>query len=147
MAERPVDILLVEDSSSDEELTLYALKAQNLAYDVMVVRDGAEALDFIFRIGAYAGLTGENRPRLVLLDLKLPKVDGFEVLRILKEHPRTRTIPVVVLTSSNEERDIVESFRLGGNSYICKPVDFVQFGEVVRQVAEYWLLLNQPQLG
>jgi len=142
MREQPVEILLVEDNPADEELTLYALRAQNLANSIQVVRDGAEALDLIFQTGSYEGKT-YSRPKLILLDLKLPKVDGLEVLRRLKADPSTRTIPVVMLTSSREERDVVESYDLGANSYICKPVDFSQFAEVVRQTGLYWLLVNQ----
>ena len=139
-----VEILLVEDNPNDMELTLRVLKQHNLANHIEVVRDGAEALDFIFCTGAYAQRNIENDPKVVLLDLKLPKVDGLEVLRRIKSDPHARTIPVVVLTSSREERDIVESYQLGVNSYIVKPVDFEQFTEVVRQLGFYWLLLNQP---
>lgn len=139
-----VEILLVEDNPDDVELTLHALRKHNLANRIEVVRDGAEALEFIFATGAYAGRNVENGPRVILLDLKLPKVDGLEVLRRVKADPRTRRIPVVMLTSSREERDIVESYSLGVNSYITKPVDFDQFTEAVRQVGLYWLLLNQP---
>lgn len=146
MMEQPVDILLVEDNPADEELTIYALKAQNLANSIEVARDGAEALDIIFHTGAYADRT-DHRPKLILLDLKLPKVDGLEVLRRLKADPATRTIPVVMLTSSREERDVVESYNLGVNSYICKPVDFSQFADVVRQAGLYWLLVNQASNG
>ncbi len=142
--DEPVEILLVEDNPDDVELTLHALRKYNLANAIAVVRDGAEALDFLFRTGAYAGRTVNNIPRVVLLDLKLPKVDGIEVLRRIKGDPRTRLIPVVVLTSSQEESDLVESYRLGANSYIVKPVDFEQFTEAVRQLGLYWLLLNQP---
>lgn len=142
MAQEPLEILLVEDNPTDVELTLHTLKKHNLANGVQVVRDGAEALDFIFGTGTHAG--HNPRPKLILLDLKLPKVDGLEVLRRIRGDERTRTIPVVALTSSREERDIVESYRLGVNSYIVKPVDFTQFVEVVRQLGLYWLLLNQP---
>jgi len=144
MTEHPVEILLVEDNPNDVELTLHALKKHNLANRIEVVRDGAEALEFIFCTGAYAHRHIENSPKVILLDLKLPKVDGLEVLRRVKSDPRTRTIPVVVVTSSREERDIVESYKLGVNSYITKPVDFEQFTEAVRQLGLYWLLLNQP---
>ena len=144
MTEKPIEILLVEDDPNDVELTLHALKKHNLANRVEVVRDGAEALEFIFCSGAYAHRSVENGPKVILLDLKLPKVDGLEVLRRVKADPRTRMIPVVVLTSSREERDIVESYRLGVNSYITKPVDFEQFTEAVRQLELYWLLLNEP---
>lgn len=142
--ENQIEILLVEDNPSDVELTLHALKKHNLANRIEVVRDGAEALEFIFCTGKYAHRSIENSPKVILLDLKLPKVDGLEVLRRVKSDPCTRTIPVVVLTSSREERDIVESYRLGVNSYITKPVDFEQFTEAVRQLGFYWLLLNQP---
>ena len=146
MREAPVEILLVEDNPADEELTIHTLKANHLANNIQIVRDGAEALDFIFRTGAFADRATDEFPKVILLDLKLPKVDGLEVLRRLRDDPRTRSIPVVVLTSSREERDIVESYRLGVNSYIVKPVDFTQFAEMVRQLGLYWLLLNQPPL-
>jgi two-component system response regulator len=138
-----VEILLVEDNPSDVRLTLHALERNNLANQIHVVRDGAEALDFLFSTGPYTERIQRN-PRVVLLDLKLPLIDGVEVLRRMKEEPRTRTIPVVVLTSSREERDIVETYQLGVNSYIVKPVDFEQFTEAVRQLGFYWALLNQP---
>jgi len=139
-----IEILLVEDNPSDVKLTLHALKKYSLANHIEVVRDGTEALDFVFCRGAYTHLRIENGPRLLLLDLKLPKVDGLEVLRQVKADPQTKAIPVVVLTSSREERDVVESYRLGVNSYIVKPVDFEQFTEAMRQLGMYWLLLNQP---
>jgi two-component system, response regulator len=137
-----VEILLVEDNPNDVKLTLHALKQNKLANHVHVVRDGAEALEFLFQNGSYADRQGENNPRVVLLDLKLPKVDGLEVLRSLRNDDRTRRIPVVVLTSSREERDLVESYELGVNSYIVKPVDFGQFVEAMRTIGMYWLLLN-----
>ena len=139
-----VEILLVEDNPNDVELALHALKKNKLANHIEVVRDGAEALEFLFATGTYADRQIENGPRVILLDLKLPKVDGLEVLRRVKSDPRTKNIPVVVLTSSREERDIVESYELGVNSYITKPVDFDQFTEAVRHLGYYWLLLNQP---
>ena len=144
MTNDPVEILLVEDNPNDMELALHALKKHNLSNHIETVRDGAEALDFIFGAGAFAGRDVADGPRVILLDLKLPKVDGLEVLRRVKADPRTRRIPVVVLTSSSEERDIVESYDLGVNSYITKPVDFEQFTEAVRTLGLYWLLLNQP---
>lgn len=143
MTETVVEILLVEDNPSDVELTLHSLKSTKLSNQIEVVRDGAEALEFIFCTGTYAHRNIENSPKMVLLDLKLPKVDGLEVLQQLKSDPRTRPIPVVVLTSSGEERDIIESYQLGVNSYIVKPVDFEQFTSVVRHLGFYWLLLNQ----
>ncbi len=144
MNDKPVEILLVEDNPNDVELTLLALQDNNLTNPIHVARDGAEALEFIFATGAYAGRNVNQIPKVILLDLKLPKVDGLEVLRCIKGDPRTRTIPVVVLTSSREERDIVESYELGVNSYITKPVDFEQFTAAVRTLGMYWLLLNQP---
>lgn len=146
MTEDIVEILLVEDNPSDLELALHALKRNNLANHIEIARDGAEALDFIFATGAFSHRNMENGPRVILLDLKLPKIDGLEVLRRVKTDPRTRSIPVVVLTSSREERDIVESYQLGVNSYITKPVDFDQFTEAVRAMGFYWLLLNQPPI-
>lgn len=144
MTENIVEILLVEDNSSDVELTLHALKRYNLANRMHVVRNGVEALEFIFGTGAYAQRSILPGPKVILLDLKLPLVDGLEVLQHIKDDPRTRMIPVVVLTSSREERDIVESYRLGANSYITKPVDFEQFTEAVRTLGMYWVLLNLP---
>ena len=139
MNHSPVEILLVEDNPNDVELALHALKKNNLTNRIEVVRDGEEALDFIFGNGS-----DSNRPKVILLDLKLPKVDGLEVLKRLKSDPQTRSIPVVMLTSSAEERDIVKSYQLGVNSYIVKPVDFEQFTEAVRHLGLYWLLMNQP---
>ena len=147
MIDKPVEILLVEDNPNDVELTLRAFQKYNISNPVHVARDGAEALEFIFATGAYAGRKMENGPKVILLDLKLPLVDGLEVLREVKADPRTRLIPVVILTSSREERDIVESYKLGVNSYIVKPVDFEQFTESVRQLGMYWVLLNQPPGG
>lgn len=140
----PVEILLVEDSPQDLELTQRALRKANLANRIAVARDGAEALEFIFCQGAHAGRKIEDTPKLILLDLKLPKVDGLEVLERIKADPRTRAIPVVVLTSSKEQNDVVESYQLGVNSYIVKPVNFERFVDAVQQLGLYWLLLNQP---
>jgi two-component system response regulator len=144
MGKQPVEILLVDDDASEVELTLDAFQTSRLTNRVHVVRDGEQALDFLFCAGAYAGRRPEDGPRVVLLDLKLPRVDGLEVLRQVKADPRTRSIPVVVLTSSRQERDVVESYQLGVNSYIVKPMGFEQFSEAVRQVGHYWLLLNEP---
>ena len=144
MSESPIEILLVEDNPNDVELMLHAFRKHNLSNSIHVVRDGAEALEFVFGTDAAAPHSTEPSPKVILLDLKLPKVDGLEVLRRLKTDPCTRAIPVVVLTSSREERDIVESYQLGVNSYIVKPVDFGQLVESVRQLGLYWLLLNQP---
>ncbi len=143
MIEHEVEILLVEDNPNDVELTLHAFKKNNLANRIHVVRDGAEALDFIFAQGAYTARSIKDGPKVVLLDIKLPKVDGLEVLRRIKGDPRTLKIPVVVLTSSREERDVVASYQLGVNSYIVKPVDFDRFTEAVLQLGLYWVLLNQ----
>jgi len=137
-----VEILLVEDNPTDAELTMRALRRKNLANNLVWVTDGAEALEFIQCNGRYEG-RNNGTPKLVLLDLKLPKVDGIEVLRSFKSDVRTRTIPVVMLTSSQEERDIVESYKLGVNSYIVKPVDFDKFLEMVSQVGLYWSLVNK----
>jgi len=134
---------LVEDNPSDEELTLLALRKYNLANKIFVVRDGAEALEYIFATGQYSGRDIGQHPRVILLDLKLPKVDGLEVLRRVKADIKTKKILVVVLTSSSEESDLVESYDLGANSFIVKPVDFKQFTESVRQIGMYWLLLNE----
>lgn len=139
-----VDVLLIEDNPQDVEMTLRALEKRNLANKVFCVRDGQEALDFFFGEGAYAGRDVRGRPHVVLLDLKLPKIDGHEVLRRIREDERTRTIPVVVLTSSPEERDLARSYLLGVNSYVVKPLDFDQFSEAVSEVGLYWLLVNRP---
>ena len=146
MNDEIVEILLVEDNPNDEKLALHAFKMHNLADKVQVVRDGAEALEFIFCTGAYAQRHFEN-PKVTLLDKKLPLVDGMEVLRQLRADPRTRLVPVVMLTSSAEERDIIESYKLGVNSYIVKPVDFEQFSETARQLGYYWLLLNKQPIN
>ena len=139
-------ILLVEDNPDDEALTLRALRSSNLANKVVVARDGIEALDYLFATGAYAGRDTGVMPEVMLLDLKLPKVDGLEVLKRLRADDRTRLLPVVVLTSSTEEQDLIRSYTLGANSYIAKPVDFLQFTEAVKQLGMYWLLLNEPPL-
>jgi two-component system response regulator len=139
-------IVLVEDNPNDEALTLRALKKNNIANEVVVVRDGAEALDFLFSQGAYAGRDPDQVISVVLLDLKLPKADGLEVLKKLRENPKTKLLPVVVLTSSKEEQDLIRSYSLGANSYIRKPVDFAQFIEAVRQLGLYWLVLNETPL-
>ena len=139
-------ILLVEDNPDDEALTLRALKSSNLANKVVVVRDGVEALDYLFATGTYVGRDTRDMPEVTLLDLKLPKVDGLEVLKRIRADDRTRLLPVVILTSSTEEQDLIRSYSLGANSYIAKPVDFLQFTEAVKQLGLYWLLLNEPPL-
>jgi two-component system response regulator len=139
-----LDILLVEDNQDDMDLALHALRREKLANLIFVARDGEEALDFLFCRGAFAQRSFDHPPKLVLLDLKLPKVDGMEVLKQVKSDPRTRTIPVVMMTSSKEEQDLVASYSLGVNSYIQKPVDFDQFRETVKNVGLYWLVTNQP---
>ncbi len=136
-------ILLVEDNQNDELLTLRALARSNISNRVVVARDGAEALDYLFRRGAYAQRNEHEVPQVVLLDLKLPKIDGLEVLRAVRADERTKLLPIVVLTSSIEEQDLMTSYGLGANSYIRKPVDFDQFLEAVRQLGLYWLVLNQ----
>ena len=143
MKSSEVEILLVEDNPNDVELTLRALKKRNLANRVHVVKDGSEALEFIFATGAYAERSIKNKPKVILLDLKLPKVSGIEVLRTIKSDDRTKDIPVVVLTSSEEQKDIVESYQLGVNSYITKPVDFAKFTEAISKLGFYWVLLNK----
>ena len=141
-----VEILLVEDNPNDAELALRALKKHNLANKIHLVKDGAEALEFIFARGAYSGRNIGNKPKVVFLDLKLPKVDGLEVLRKMKSDERTRVIPIVVLTSSHEEKDVVESYKFGVNSYIVKPVDFDKFMQAVAELGMYWMLLNKQPL-
>ena len=148
MSQNNVEILLVEDNPDDVELTLHALRKEMLANQIEVALDGEEALDFIFCRGKHAARDFNHPPRLILLDLKLPKVDGLQVLREIKNDARTRMIPVVILTSSKEEKDLVEGYRLGVNSYIQKPVDFEQFRGSIKQVGLYWLVVNQsPPTG
>jgi CheY-like chemotaxis protein len=141
-----VEILIVEDNPNDAEMALRALKKNNLTNNVLVVEDGEEAIDFIFCRGKYSKRIKEAVPRVILLDLKLPKVNGLEVLKEIKSNPETKVIPVIVLTSSKEESDIVESYKLGVNSYIVKPVDFDKFVDAVRDLGLYWLLLNEPPI-
>ena len=138
------EILLVEDNPLDVELTLEALREGNVANQIHVVRDGEEALDFVFCKGAYEQRSFDSPPRVVLLDLKLPKLDGLEVLQLIKTDPRTKAIPVVILTSSKEERDLVNGYKMGVNSYIQKPLDFEQFRQTVKQLGLYWLVVNEP---
>jgi two-component system response regulator len=138
-----VEILLVEDNPHDAELTIRALKRINLANSLIHVKDGAEALDFIFASGAFAGRQIENRPRVILLDIKMPKINGIEVLRQIKSNETTKTIPVVIMTSSKEEQDIITSYNLGVNSYVVKPVDFEGFAKAVSELGMYWLITNQ----
>jgi CheY-like chemotaxis protein len=137
-------ILLVEDNPDDEALAIRALKRHHIGNEIVVAHDGVEALDYLFGTGIYVGRDTNNKPSVVLLDLKLPRVDGLEVLRRLRDDPRTRFLPVVVLTTSSEEGDVLDSYSLGCNSYIRKPVDFVQFSEAIRQLGMYWLLMNEP---
>lgn len=138
------EILLVEDNPDDVELTLHAFKESKITNRVQIVRDGVEALDFLFCRGPYAGREPNDWPKVILLDLKLPRVDGLEVLRQIRANPKTQLLPVVILTSSREERDIVEGYRLGVNSFIQKPVDFEQFAAAIRTLGLYWLILNRP---
>ncbi len=140
-------ILVVEDNPDDEELTLIAFKESHIANQVVVARDGAEALDYLFATGAHAGRDLRVMPSVILLDLKLPKVDGLEVLAKLRTHESTRHIPVVVLTSSKEQEDVIKSYNLGANSYVRKPVDFAQFLEAAKHLGLYWLVLNEPPTG
>jgi two-component system, response regulator len=142
-----VDILLVDDSQDDVDLTLHALRAENLANTVFVARDGEEALNFLFCSGPHAQRSFDHPPKLVLLDLKLPKVDGMQVLKQVKSDARTRAIPVVLMTSSKEERDLVRGYALGANSYLQKPVDFDEFRKMVKLLGLYWLVINQPPLS
>jgi two-component system response regulator len=137
-------ILLVEDNPDDEVLTLRALKKNNVLNKVIVARDGAEALDYLFGTGKHAGRDLSNMPQLILLDLKLPKIDGLEVLRRIRADERTKLLPVVILTSSKEERDLINGYQFGANSYIRKPVDFDKFREAIKQLKLYWLVLNEP---
>jgi two-component system response regulator len=139
-----LDILLVEDEPEDVELTLRALHGENLKNPIHVARDGEQALDFVFCRGQYSTRVKDKQPKLILLDLKLPKVDGLKVLEELKSSPECRTIPVVILTSSGEQRDVIESYKLGVNSYIQKPVDTVQFRQAVKTLGLYWLVVNRP---
>lgn len=139
-----IEILLVEDNRDDLDMTLRALRQANLANHIQVARDGEEAVEFIFCQGPHAGRNMDKGPKLVLLDLKLPKIDGMEILKRMKEDPRTKMIPVVMLTSSREQKDVIESYKLGVNSYIVKPVNFEGFSAAVQELGMYWLLLNQP---
>jgi CheY-like chemotaxis protein len=139
-----IEILLVEDNQDDLDMALRSLRKANLTNRIQTVRDGAEALEFIFCEGTFAGRKFENPPKVILLDLKLPKIDGMEVLKRIKSDPRTKMIPVVILTSSKEQRDVIESYNLGVNSYIVKPVNFEQFAAAVQELGMYWLLHNQP---
>lgn len=145
MLDQRADILLVEDNPNDVKLTLLAFKSANLANTVHVARDGVEAVEYLFGNTSSPGQELSQRPKLVLLDLKLPRLDGHEVLKRIKGDPRTAAIPVVMLTSSGEERDVMRTYEIGANSYIIKPVDFEQFTEAVRDIGKYWLTINHPQ--
>jgi len=138
-----VEILLVDDSPEDVELTIRALRRNKIANEIQVVEDGVEALDFLFCRGSYEDRTSTNPPRLVLLDLKLPKIDGLEVLRAMRADERTKAVPVVILTSSKEQKDVIRGYNLGVNAFVQKPVDFEQFGEAIRQIGMFWMLINQ----
>jgi two-component system, response regulator len=144
MGYKIIDILLIEDNPNDAELTVRVLKKNNIANAIHVIPDGAEALEFFFAEGKYSGRDMNNSPKIVILDLKLPKVDGIEILKRVKSDDRTKTIPIVVLTSSKEESDVIKSYKLGANSYIVKPVDFQKFADSIRDLGYYWLLLNEP---
>lgn len=144
MSVRGKTILLVEDNPDDEALAIRALRRNNIINEVVVAHDGVEALDYLFGTGVYSERDTSVQPAVILLDLKLPRVDGVEVLRRLREDERTRIVPVVILTTSNEERDMLNSYSLGCNSYVRKPVDFLQFSEAIRQLGMYWLLMNEP---
>lgn len=146
MNDAEVDILLVDDSEDDVELTLHALRSENLANHVFIARDGEEALDFLFCTGPHAGRSFEHPPKIVLLDLKLPKVDGLQVLQKAKSDPRTQTIPIVLMTSSREERDMISGYSLGVNSYLQKPVDFSEFRQMVKRAGLYWLVTNRAPI-
>ena len=143
MSNEKVEVLLVEDNPHDAEMTIRALKKANLANKLIHVKDGAEALDFIFAKGAFADRQIENKPKVILLDIKMPKVDGIEVLRQIKSNDVTKAIPVVIMTSSKEEQDIITSYNLGVNSYVVKPVDFEGFAKAVSELGFYWLITNQ----
>jgi CheY-like chemotaxis protein len=143
MPHAKVEILLVEDNPDDVELAVHALRHEKLANEIRVARDGEDALDFIFCRGSYATRSFQSPPRVVLLDLKLPKVAGLDVLKAIKSDPRTKAIPVVIMTSSREERDLVDSYKLGVNAYIQKPIDFEQFRSVVKELGLFWLVINQ----
>jgi len=142
-----IDILLVEDSPDDADLAIHALRKEKLANSIFIAHDGEEALDFIFCHGKFNSRTFDHPPKLVLLDLKLPKIDGMQVLKTIKADPRTKTIPVVIMTSSKEERDLISGYDLGVNSFIQKPVDFDQFRETVKRVGFYWMVTNQPPVN
>jgi CheY-like chemotaxis protein len=137
-------ILLVEDNPDDEALAIRALKRNHISNEIVVARDGVEALDYLFGNGVHVGRDLSIKPTVILLDLKLPRIDGIEVLRRLREDDRTKLLPVVILTTSSEEQDMLDSYSLGCNSYIRKPVDFIQFSEAIRQLGMYWLLMNEP---